>query len=359
MRLNALAPGNTHTPLTQAALDDPELGPLMREIPMPVGHWAEPREIAAAATWLLGPAASFMVGCDPVRRRWNGRARPPRQVLTGSTRLTGSGGPTPPRNSHGRSHGLGPRGRRAGDGLGRRGAVRRAARARPRARRPASSEKGATWGGSTAMSGGAVWIPNNKSMKAKGLDDSEDEGVKYLLHLTGGSVPEERIRTFVREGNRMIDYLEANTPLHFDALEIYPDYHPEDPGGRARRALARTGPVRRHRLGEEFRTLHEPYPPAMIMGKFLLTVMQARALLQPGLKPKLGDGQGHGPLRGRRSKRKLYDRDPFLTMGQSLMARLRLSLDRPRACRCGCNTPVESFVTEDGRVAGVGRGARR
>ena len=94
------------------------------------------------------------------------------------------------------------------------------------------AEKGATWGGSTAMSGGAVWIPNNKSMKAKGLDDSEDEGVKYLLHLTGGSVTEDRIRTFVREGNRMIDYLEANTPLHFEALEIYPDYHPEDPGGR-------------------------------------------------------------------------------------------------------------------------------
>jgi 3alpha-hydroxysteroid 3-dehydrogenase len=62
VRLNALAPGNTHTPLTQAALDDPELGPLMREVPMPVGHWAEPHEIAAAATWLLGPAASFVVG---------------------------------------------------------------------------------------------------------------------------------------------------------------------------------------------------------------------------------------------------------------------------------------------------------
>lgn len=62
VRLNALAPGNTHTPLTQAALDDEKLGPLMREVPMPVGHWAEPREIAAAARWLLGPEASFVVG---------------------------------------------------------------------------------------------------------------------------------------------------------------------------------------------------------------------------------------------------------------------------------------------------------
>ncbi len=62
VRLNALAPGNTHTPLTQVTLDDPEIGPLMREVPVPVGRWAEPPEIAAAAEWLLSPAASFMVG---------------------------------------------------------------------------------------------------------------------------------------------------------------------------------------------------------------------------------------------------------------------------------------------------------
>jgi NAD(P)-dependent dehydrogenase (short-subunit alcohol dehydrogenase family) len=62
IRLNALAPGNTHTPLTQAALDDPTIGPLMREVPMPIGRWAQPPEIAAAAQWLLSPAASFAVG---------------------------------------------------------------------------------------------------------------------------------------------------------------------------------------------------------------------------------------------------------------------------------------------------------
>ena len=94
-------------------------------------------------------------------------------------------------------------------------------------------EKSPTWGGSTAMSGGAVWIPNNRSMKAKGLDDSEDEGVKYIQHLTGGTIDEDRIRTFVREGNRMVDYLEERSQLTFDALDFYPDYHPEDPGGRA------------------------------------------------------------------------------------------------------------------------------
>jgi NAD(P)-dependent dehydrogenase (short-subunit alcohol dehydrogenase family) len=62
VRLNALAPGNTDTPLTKVTLDDPEIGPLMREIPMPIGRWAEPSEIADAARWMLGPGSSFMVG---------------------------------------------------------------------------------------------------------------------------------------------------------------------------------------------------------------------------------------------------------------------------------------------------------
>ena len=213
-------------------------------------------------------------------------------------------------------------------------------------------EKGETWGGSTAMSAGAVWLPNNRSMKEKGLDDSEDEGVKYMTHLTGGSIPEERIRTFVREGNRMIDYLAKRTHLRFDSLEFYPDYVPEDPGGRTGgRSL---DPVKfdGNLLGEEFRTLHEPYPPAMIMGKFLLEVPQARTLLQPGLKPKLEMAKGMASYALRRNRRKVYDRDPFLTMGQALMARLRLSLIE-RGVPLWLSSPVTSFVQEDGRVVGV------
>ena len=51
-----------HTPLTQVTLEDPEIGPLMREVPMPIGRWAEPAEIAAAARWMLSAGSSFMVG---------------------------------------------------------------------------------------------------------------------------------------------------------------------------------------------------------------------------------------------------------------------------------------------------------
>jgi NAD(P)-dependent dehydrogenase (short-subunit alcohol dehydrogenase family) len=62
IRLNALAPGNTHSQLTRGALDDPQFGPMMEAVPVPRGSWAEPPEIAAAAAWALSPAASFLIG---------------------------------------------------------------------------------------------------------------------------------------------------------------------------------------------------------------------------------------------------------------------------------------------------------
>lgn len=213
-------------------------------------------------------------------------------------------------------------------------------------------EKGDTWGGSTAMSAGAVWLPDNQAMKDLGLSDSEDDGVTYMMHLTAGSVPEERIRTFIREGNRMIAYLAARTHLRFTSLGTYPDYVPEDPGGRLGGRSLDPEPFDGNELGEEFRTLHDPYPPAMIMGKFLLTVPQAQELLQPGIGAKLIMVKGMLKYAARARRRKVHGRDPFLTMGQALMARLRLSLIE-RGVPLWLRSPVISFVEEDGRVVGA------
>jgi 3-oxosteroid 1-dehydrogenase len=114
--------------------------------------------------------------------------------------------------------------------------------------------------------------------------------------------------------------------VRFDSLETYPDYVPEDPGGAFGGRSLDPVPFDGNELGDEFRTLHDPYPPAMIMGKFLLAVPQARTLLQPGLAPKLEMAKGMARYAARSKRRKVHGRDPYLTMGQSLMSRLRLSL---------------------------------
>jgi NAD(P)-dependent dehydrogenase (short-subunit alcohol dehydrogenase family) len=63
IRLNAVAPGATETPLLQAGLDHPLYGPAIRGFPIPAGRFGTADEVAAAVAFLLGPAAAFCCGC--------------------------------------------------------------------------------------------------------------------------------------------------------------------------------------------------------------------------------------------------------------------------------------------------------
>ncbi|MGA0839193.1 MAG: FAD-dependent oxidoreductase [Pseudomonadales bacterium] len=93
-------------------------------------------------------------------------------------------------------------------------------------------EKGQFIGGTTATSGGILWVPNNPHMARLGVEDSEAEAIAYLESLSLGVMDMNLARTFVREAPHMIRYLEANTPLRFHVAAGYPDYHPENPGGK-------------------------------------------------------------------------------------------------------------------------------
>lgn len=62
VRLNAVAPGTTRTPLLEAGLAEPGAGRAIRSFPVPLGRWAAPHEIAAVIAFLLGPEAGFVHG---------------------------------------------------------------------------------------------------------------------------------------------------------------------------------------------------------------------------------------------------------------------------------------------------------
>ena len=94
-------------------------------------------------------------------------------------------------------------------------------------------EKSDKVGGTTAVSGGVVWVPNNHHMSEVGVADSREDALKYLTRIADGRTEPELIERYVDTAPEMALFLEEKTPLKFTALGRYPDYHPEFDGGKA------------------------------------------------------------------------------------------------------------------------------
>ncbi|AKK30749.1 FAD-dependent oxidoreductase [Mycobacterium sp. EPa45] len=91
-------------------------------------------------------------------------------------------------------------------------------------------EKAPTVGGTTAVSGGIVWIPAHN--RAAGGELTVGDALKYLEAQSLGVMDRELVETFVRTGPEMLDYVEARSALQFEVAEGFPDYKPELPGGQ-------------------------------------------------------------------------------------------------------------------------------
>ncbi|GIN14294.1 3-oxosteroid 1-dehydrogenase [Shouchella clausii] len=100
-------------------------------------------------------------------------------------------------------------------------------------------EKADVWGGSSALSGGGLWIPNNHVSKAAGLQDSEEEALTYMeaaIEDRGPASTYERKVAYVRNGHKMVKFLEEQG-MKWVPGTLYPDYYPEKPGGKIGRSI--------------------------------------------------------------------------------------------------------------------------
>lgn len=98
---------------------------------------------------------------------------------------------------------------------------------------PLIVEKLDAFGGTTAWSGGAMWIPDNPLMERDGQPDSYDRSMAYLeaaVWHDGPAATRERLAAFVREGRRAISYLESKG-MAFKRATDWPDYHSDLVGG--------------------------------------------------------------------------------------------------------------------------------
>jgi 3-oxosteroid 1-dehydrogenase len=213
-------------------------------------------------------------------------------------------------------------------------------------------EKGEQYGGSSAMSGGGLWIPNNHLMAGVGIQDTPEDALEYLKATTGGVVPEERLQAYVDKAPEMVRYLCAHTRLQMVAMAEYPDYYPAAPGYRpGGRALEPTNFDARL-LGDEFLRMRESAVQSLIAGRIFMTIVEARALLTRG--------PGWIGLTFKLLSRYLLDlpwrfqskRDRNLAMGNALVGMLRRSL-MDRDIPLWLETPARELLIESGRVVGV------
>lgn len=212
-------------------------------------------------------------------------------------------------------------------------------------------EKSEYYGGTTAISGGVIWIPNNHHMKEVGINDSQEEGYRYLKQLTAGEVSDKRLRAYVQEGPEMLKYMERNTLVKYASAPSYTDYYPELDGGKTGGRSLDPDPYSRRKLGKIDAQLR-PQTHGEILDRFTLTAKEAHAFLNFSLKTYfiLFKRLGLFYLDIPRRLKKLPDNR--LTLGSALVGRLRKSME-DRDIPLWLNTSAESLIIESGKVIGL------
>ncbi|HEU5038148.1 MAG TPA: 3-oxosteroid 1-dehydrogenase [Nocardioides sp.] len=208
-------------------------------------------------------------------------------------------------------------------------------------------EKSAYFGGSTARSGGGVWIPNNYALKAAGQGDDPELSKLYLDSIVGDVVPKVRRDTYLDRGPEVLDFIRERTPLRFTWVPQYADYHPEAPGGRAAGRSAEPVPMDARFLGDELERLHPQYTKAP--ANLIVTQADYR-------KISLGLRTVRGPLTMakvllRRIVSLVRGRKMF-AMGNAIAIGLRKGL-MDAGVPVHYDTELTDLVLEDGRVVGV------
>jgi succinate dehydrogenase/fumarate reductase flavoprotein subunit len=131
------------------------------------------------------------------------------------------------------------------------------------------AEKESVFGGTTARSGGWMWIPNNAPAKRAGIDDSVEKARTYMRHETGDHYDSARVEAFLEAGPKAVEFFENNTALQFDLGPTFADYHPTAPGGidAGRSIVAK--PFDGRELGREIKRLRPPLWEITVLGMMI------------------------------------------------------------------------------------------
>jgi len=206
-------------------------------------------------------------------------------------------------------------------------------------------ESTARWGGSSAMSGGGLWLPNNPLMRRQRAGDSREEALAYLEATVGdvGPTTSRKHKEAFVDGVEGFVTLAERLGMRFARAKDYPDYYPERPGGKIGRAIE-VEPFDVRAIGswwESSRGQDGVPLPAKTDDFWLLS----RAWSTPGGMVRGARVVGRtlgSAARGRRA----------VGMGAALMSAF-LSVALRQGVTLWLSSPVDDLVVEDGRVIGV------
>ena len=146
-------------------------------------------------------------------------------------------------------------------------------------------EKDAHYGGTTAWSGGWMWVPRNPLAVEAGLVERIEKPLSYLRRELGEKFDESRALAFLNNGPRMVEFFRRHTALQFIDGNAIPDFHGHTPdaalGGRSICAA----PFDARELGARLHELKPPLHETTLWGMGIASGAELRHFLNALHKP--------------------------------------------------------------------------
>ena len=213
-------------------------------------------------------------------------------------------------------------------------------------------EKTAFVGGTTAISGGGIWIPGNHLAAAAGLGEPPGAARAYITGLVSEGLRLDVLDAYLQAGPEMLRFLEANTEVAFAVAEHSPDWHQEVAGASKDGRLLRPLEYNARKLGSDFAQLRAPRAEFNAPGGFMIDLPDLPHLTNATSSAKSFVYMAELVARFARDKMTGRPRGTRLTMGNALAARLfRSALDA--GVTIWRDAAVAGLITEHGRVTGV------
>lgn len=210
-------------------------------------------------------------------------------------------------------------------------------------------EKAHKFGGTSATSGGVMWIPNHGLDGAKG--DSREATLEYLDSIIGKPVNRERLEAFVDEAPKMLDYLKKTGVQVMAAA--WPDYYPDKPGARADRSVICPTFDGRELGDDRYPLMREQFNRFKLFGRYAMDLTETFALMMQQKGWRGVAAKMIARYWTDRGTRGVSHRDRRFTQGAALMGAVYKQVFA-RGVELRMETALETLVVDaGGRVTGV------